>query len=232
VLTSGDQDGLGFYKLDGKLITVPMSGGGTSVVTLGETNFLRSNLLALMNSNAITSLHAPRFPAWGNDLTQAGRGTTLAEQEPIRRYQIVFEVRDATTNVRLHLTILPSIILDNSNVVRLLNLEELMTSACNPVNDHVHLLYTVDHPHLNNYALTIRNNSGTVHSAPPLPHGEFTTGSFFFRGAASGPHNSGFTGGFDVDVTADPGCAYQVILSFDTRHYGVSGTNIDRLYCK
>lgn len=232
IISSGDQDAQGFIKLDGKNITVPMSGGGTSVVSVSTTNFLRSNLLALMNSNAITSLHASRFPAWGGDLTQAGRSTTAAEQEPIRRYQMVFEVRDSVTNVRLHLTTLPSIILDNSNVVALLNLEELMTSLCNPINNDLHILYTVDHPHLNNYSLSISNNSGTVHGAPPLPNGEFTAGSFFFRGNASGPHNGTFTGGVPFSVAADPGCAYKLSLSFDTRHYNVSGTHIERLYCK
>jgi len=95
------------------------------------------------------------------------------------------------------------------------------------------VLYTVDHPHLNSFSLAISNNSGTVHGAPPMPHGSFLPGpNFFFRGGHGGPHNMSNTGGFAQDISGDGPCAYSVGLSWSTRQYLTGGTSTQILYCK
>jgi hypothetical protein len=86
----------------------------------------------------------------------------------------------------------------------------------------------------------IRNNNGTVHPPPvfsgsptiAMPDGDFTPGSFFFRGGASGPHIPGGTGGVAVAISGDPVCAYAVKLSWLTRQFGDSGSDTEILYCK
>jgi hypothetical protein len=232
----------GWIRIDNKPITVDMRDGTTSVVnvngTLGSSNFLRTFDLFVVNSPAITSAHPAKLPG-GLPIVDAGRSLTTAEREPIRRYRLTFEVRDGDDPA--HPTIatdtLDSIVLDNSPVAVALDLEELRTNACNPVSaGAVHILYTIDHPHLLFYSLGISNNNGTVHPPPPLPHGEFAppppTSNFLFRGAAGGPHLPSNNGGFALDVSADPACAYRVALSWQTRHYLSSSTSRDRLYCK
>ena len=117
-----------------------------------------------------------------------------------------------------------------------LNLVELQANACNPLGGaaHAHVQYTLDHPHLRHFDVTIWNNGGTVHPPPAhsgsptvaMPSGDFTAGSFFFRGGASG------TGGVAVNISGDPPCAYSVTLSWLTRHWQASTQSVPILYCK
>jgi hypothetical protein len=223
----------GFVTLAGPSgfsVNAPMSGGGTTLLHVTTANYLRSGLLGYLDSTAVTSVHASRFPAWGNDKLQAGRAPTAAESEPIRRYRIIFEVRDATTNKAIFTDTLDSIVLDNTPSVALLNISELMANACNPIMGltEIHALFTLDHPHLRSYSMTIDNNNGNVHSAPPMPNGAFPPVNYFFRGAASGsagPSNA-------VNISADPVCAYSLNLTWMTRHY-ITGTQSRQvLYCK
>ena len=117
-----------------------------------------------------------------------------------------------------------------------LNLVELQANACNPLGGaaQAHVQYTLDHPHLRHFDVTIWNNSGTVHPPPAhsgsptvaMPSGDFTAGSFFFRGGASG------TGGVAVNISGDPPCAYSVTLSWLTRHWQASTQSASILYCK
>jgi hypothetical protein len=198
----------------------------------------------------VTGAHASRFPAWAGNQTQAGRSLTLAEQEPIRRYKMIFQVRDAVTNNDVWVDTLDSIVLDNSNPVMLVYLEELLTSACNPITglSNIHVRYTADHPHLRHFRLEIRNNNGVVHAAPPappapvpappppsdMPRGDFfPPGDFLFRGGASGPPPPMTNpGGFNVDISADPMCAYEVRLYWQTRRLFTGEHFINVLYCK
>jgi len=244
-LTVGDQDAEGFFQLDGKSVSVPMSGGGSSIQVLSESpgtaNFVRSGFLMHMDSIAVTSAHAPRKPAWASDPLQAGRSLSLAEQEPIRRYRMIFQVRDAVTNADVWVDTLDSIVLDNSSPTALVYLQELLSSACNPITGltEIHVRYTSDHPHLRYFRLEIRNNLGTVHSSPPtapgdLPRGDFfPPGDFLFRGGASGPMPPMTNpGGFAVNISADPMCAYEVRLYWQTRHLYTSEQFVNVLYCK
>jgi len=211
-----------------------MHNGGTSVVTITEGNFLRTDELMVMNSSAITGAHPPKLLG-GLPQTDAGRALTNAEKEPIRRYLLQFEVRDASSLAFVYTDTLSSIILDNSPVIFALDLEELRANACNPVGgaSKIHVLYTVDHPHLRNFSMAISNNGGTVHGAPPMPSGSFLPGpNFFFRGGNGGPHNGTNTGGFAQDISTDPPCAYRVSLAWSTRQYLTSGTDTQILYCK
>ena len=233
VITSADLDPNGWFTLLGHNVTVDMHDGTTSTVAISESNFLRTDELMVMASAVITSAHAPKLPG-GLPKSDAGRALKDFEKEPIRRYRLRFEVQD-TTPTPIFSDTLSSIILDNSPVIFALDLEELRTNACNPLGGAptVHILYTVDHPHLNSFSMAISNNSGTVHSAPPMPSGSFLPGpNFFFRGGNSGPHNGTNTGGFAQDISMDPPCAYSVSLAWSTRQYLTSGTSTQILYCK
>jgi hypothetical protein len=233
VITSADLDPNGWLTLLGHNVTVDMHNGTTAVVAITEGNFLRTDELQVMASSVITAAHAAKLPG-GLPKSDAGRALTNAEKEPIRRYQIRFEVQDAVTLTTIFTDTLSSIILDNSPVIVALDLEELRSNACNPLGGAptVHVLYTVDHPHLNNFSMSISNNSGTVHAAPPMPSGSFAPSNIFFRGGNSGPHNSTNTGGFAQNISGDPPCAYSVSLGWSTRQYLTSGTSTQILYCK
>jgi hypothetical protein len=224
----------GWVQVDGKPVTVDMHDGTTAVVNVTGTNFLRTFDLLVMDTVALTSTHPAKLPGGVPD-PDAGRSLAPAEQEPIRRYQMAFQVRDAGTSGIVFSDGLSAIILDNTPVIEALNLEELIVSSCNPVSGAaVHLLYTVDHPHLLSFNIQISNNGGVVHPAPPLPNGAFA-GNPFFRGGASGPHQAAFNGGVSVGVGGDPPCAYLVRLSWDTRRLvnGIlAGSFVDKLYCK
>lgn len=243
--TDADPDGW-IQLANKKTVTVPMYNpvGSTAVVTVTPGNFLRTFTLATVNTVALTATHPPKLPA-GLTKADAGRSLTTAEQEPIRRYALGFEVRDATTHAAPMWTdALAAIIVDNTPVQAALDLEELHTNACNPLGgvSTIHLLYTVDHPALRSYTCSIGSNSGTFHTptTPAVggnnaatPAGAYTPGMAYpwFRGAAGGPHNGTNTGGLAIDIGADPHCAYAVNLSWVTRRYGDLGQGAQILYC-
>ena len=247
VVTAADADANGWIQLaNKKTVTVPMYNppASTAVVTVVPSNFLRTFTLAVVNTPAITSSHPAKLPA-GLSKADAGRSLTTAEQEPIRRYALGFEVRDATTHGAVMFSdSLGAIIFDNTPVQAALDLEELHSNACNPLGgvSTIHLLYTVDHPALRSFSCSIGSNSGTFHTptTPPVsgqnaatPSGAYTPGMAFpwFRGAAGGAHNGSNTGGLAIDISTDPHCAYAVSLSWVTRRYGDLGQSAQILYC-
>ncbi len=234
VLTSADVGAGGWIRINGKGVTVDMRNGTTSVVNINSLNFLRTDELMVLNSAAVSAAHSVRMPT-GLPKSDAGRSLTTAEQEPIRRYRLRFEVRDATTLATVYTDTLDSIVIDNRNVVWALDLEELRVNACNPLagSASAHILYTLDHPHMRWFNIQISNNNGLVHPAPPLPNGSFLPGpNFFFRGGAGGPHQPANNGGFAVDISADPVCAYTVVMTWETRQYLTSSVSTQILYCK
>jgi hypothetical protein len=247
-ITSADLDPSGWVSpILGRIVSVDMHDGTFANVTVTDATFLRTDELIVLNSSVITSAHAPKLPG-GLPQTQAGRALLDSEKEPIRRYTLQFEVRDATTLVTIFTDTLSSIILNNSSPILALDMEELFLNLCNPLGgaNTAHVLYTADHPHLNSFALTISSNLGLVHPSSPapgpptvngflqLPQGNFPPGGFFFRGGNSGPHNGTFTGGFPVDISADPSCAYRVNLTWNTRHYpqALGDDKPEILYCR
>lgn len=236
IIDASDLKPGGWIRVDGKSVTVDMRDGTTAVVNVAPSIFLRTFDLLTVNTPAITSLHPAKLPG-GLPLLDAGRSLTAAESEPIRRYRLGFEVRDGNTLALVATEGLDSIVFDNSPVSVALDLEELRNNACNPIaGGLVHILYTIDHPHLRFFTITISNNNGITHPPPPLPAASFTPppppSNYLFRGGAGGPHLSGNNGGFPVNVALDPPCAYRVAISWQTRHYLASSHSIDRLYCK
>ena len=175
-VTAANLDGDGFVQVDGLPVTVPMYNppGSTSVVNVSVSNFFRTFDLLELNTAAITALHPAKKPG-GLPKAQAGETLPPAEREPVRRYRVGFEVRDAVTDTPIHTDQLDAIIFDNSAVVATLDLEELRLNGCNPLSGAttIHLLHTVDHPHLKSFSVTI-NNGGTVHGPPVTPSGAFT----------------------------------------------------------
>ncbi len=239
---AADADPNGWVSVDNKPVTVQMYNppGSTAVVNVSTANFLRTFDLAVVNTVALTSVHPPKLSP-GLTKADAGRDLLVAEREPVRRYQLGFEVRDATTHGPVMWSDqLSAIVFDNSPVQVALDLEELHANACNPlhgVND-LHLLYTVDHPMLRSFDMTISSNAGTSHTSASLgtkatPAGAYTSGMAFpwFRGNHSGPHNGTSTGGQIVDISADPTCAYSVNLSWVTRRWTDTGQSTNVLYC-
>lgn len=231
-ITSADAAADGWITVLGKVVTVDMHDGTTASITVSASNFLRTFDLITLDSVAISNAHPVKLPE-AMPPAEAGRALLAAEQEPIRRYRLTFEARDAVTHAGVATDTVESVVLDNRAVVVALNLEELFSAACTPVADAttVHLLYTIDHPHLDFFRIGISNNSGAVHGAPPLPGQEFG-GSVLFRGGHSGPHQPSLTGGVAVDVSADPPCSYAVTLSWRTRRYGDPGHSTQVRYCR
>jgi len=233
----------GWIKLQGRPVTVGMYNppGSTAVVNIDHTNFLRTFDLFVLNSPQITTAHPAKLPG-GLPKADAGRSLTNNEREPVRRYKLTFEVRDAMTLASVPGDHLDSLVLDNSPVIRQLDLEELRANACNPLAGaaNAHILYTVDHPHLRSFNIAIGNNNGQVHPPPAfsgspttaMPSGAFVAGDYFFRGGAGGPHLGGGNGGVPVAIGADPSCAYAVTLSWQTRIWNDPGHSTAILYCK
>lgn len=233
IVQATDRDG--WIKIAGTEVTVPMNDGTMSAQVVSSSNFLRTFELIRMKTNPITSLHASKLGSLGGGVpsNESGRSLLPAELEPIRRYHLRFEVRDSVTKTMVYTDDLESIVLDNSPVIWGLNLEELLKDLCNPVVGltDVHLLYTIDHPHLRWFKIEIANNAGIKHHAPPLPERSFS-GDYHFRGSAGGPSNSSGTGGVAVDVSRDQPCSYNVKLSWQTRHLYDVATSRQVLYCK
>jgi hypothetical protein len=181
--------------------------------------------------NSLTYTPAPHDLLDYLGLAAAGTAVPDAERAPIRRFKLRFQVYDfdqAVDNISNNKT-LDALVIDNSPVKYALHLTELAGDLCNKVTNNIHILYTIDHPHLSYFKVTVENNSGIVHNAPPLPNGSFS-GSFFFRGGESTP------AGFTVNVASDPVCAYVVKLIWKTRHYHDTERGDSRhtqiLYCK
>lgn len=227
-LHSSDLDGDGCITLLGTLVKVDMHDGTMADIAVTEHNFVGAYLLMTMNSTAYTP--APYDVLKYLGLAAAGTAVAVADRAPIRRFKLRFQVYDfdqAVDQLSNNKT-LNALVIDNSPVKYALNLTELAGDLCNKVTNDVHILYTIDHPHLSYFNVTIENNGGMVHNAPPLPNGAFS-GNFFFRGGESG------AAGFPVNVSGDPVCAYAVKLSWATRHYHSnrgSSTHTQILYCK
>lgn len=228
-IQSSDLDGDGCITLLGTIVTVDMHDGTTSDLAVTEHNFVGAYLLMTLNSTAYTP--APYDVNQHLGLAAAGTAVAVADRAPIRRFKLRFQVYDfdqAVDKVSDNKT-LNALVIDNSPVKYALNLIELAGNLCNKIINDVHILYTIDHPHLSYFKVTIENNGGMVHNAPPLPDGSFG-GNLFFRGGESG------VAGFPVNVAADPVCAYVVKLSWQTRHYPHDtrwiGTHTQILYCK
>ena len=246
VITNADLDANGWVNppLQGRVITLDMHDGTTTAKVLNDAMFLRTSDLMVVDSNDITGALLP-VPVIG-----AGDSLTVTQEEPIRRYTLQFEVKDSISAATIFADHLSSIILNNSAPLIKLGMEELFLNLCNPLGglNTAHVLYTVDHPHLNNFALSISSNLGTAHApVNPLPaptiNGNLAmptnnfmlpgpNPNFFFRGGASGPHNGTFTGGFPVDISGDPSCAYRVSVSWQTRQYLDPGHSTEILYCR
>lgn len=234
VYVSPDADG--WIHLDGVSVTAPLAGGGTTSVVLSDDpltgNWVRSGNLLVMNTVPLSGPHPP--PAWVSDRKNAGRSLTDAEKAIIHRFSLVFQVRDVATNTDIFIDVRDSIIFDNTSAIGFLNIEQLMSDACNPITGipSINIRYTVDHPHLSYFHLWIKNNPGIVHNEASMPGGDFTPGSFFFRGGASGPADPATQpGGVSVDISGDPPCAYALKLRYRTRHYFSGEGGDEVLYC-
>ncbi|MDD2462636.1 MAG: hypothetical protein PHI97_01440 [Desulfobulbus sp.] len=228
ILRTSDLDGDGCLTLLGKSVQVDMHDGTTGTIAITEHNFVGAYLLMTMNSHAHTP--APYDVLQHLGLPAAGTAVPVAERAPIRRFKLRFQVFDADEAVdkaRDNRT-LDALVIDNSPVKYALNLTELTGDLCNKITNNVHILYTLDHPHLRSFNVTIENNAGILHPPPPLPQGIFS-GGLFFRGGESGGS------GVAVNVAADPVCAYAVKLSWQTRHYQSNrgqSRHTQILYCK
>ncbi len=87
----------GWIKIDGKAVdNVNMRDGTTATFNINKSNFTRTFDLFELNSPAITSAHPAKLPG-GLPIADAGRSLNTNEREPIRRYRLMFEVRDSVT---------------------------------------------------------------------------------------------------------------------------------------
>jgi hypothetical protein len=230
-------DANGWIALDGTTVTVPLTAGGTTTVTLSDDsltgNWVRSGFLLAMDTLPLSGPSA--LPAWASNRINAGRSLTDAEKAIIRRFSLVFQVRDTVTGTDIATEVRNSIIFDNTSAVGIVNIEQLISNACSPIQglSSINIRYTVDHPHLRYFHMRIKNNStDPVHSEASLPGGDFTAGAFFFRGGASGPADPpNQPGGVPVDISADPACAYALKLRYATRHYLTGEGSDEVLYC-
>ena len=227
-IKSSDLDGDGCITLLGFTVQVDMHDGTTAPQTVTESNFVGNYLLMRMNSHMVTPAPYDVLDYLG--LAAAGDAVATADRAPIRRFKLRFQVFDfdAAVNKTTSNKTLDALVIDNSPVKYTINLTELAADLCNTITNNVHILYTIDHPHLSHFTVTIENNSGVVHDAPPLPNGQFA-GNYFFRGDESG------AAGVPVIVTSDPVCAYAVKLAWKTRHYHSNrgdSRHTQILYCK
>jgi hypothetical protein len=230
-------DPSGWIELGGRIVTVPLTAGGTTNVALSDDpltgNWVRSGFLLEMDTVPLTGPHTP--PGWASDKKNAGRSLTSVEKAIIRRFSLVFQVRDIVTGTDVFTEVRDSIIFDNSNVIGIVNIEQLLSNECSPITgmSSINIRYTVDHPHLRYFHMRIKSNvTDPVHSEASLPGGDFGAGSFFFRGGESGPADPPTqSGGVPVNISGDPACAYALKLRYSTRHYITGEGGDEVLYC-
>lgn len=230
----------GWIALGVTPINVPLTAGGTTNVMPSDDpvmgNWVRSGLLLNMDTVPLTGVPTP--PAWTANRANAGRSLTDAEKVIIRRFSVVFQVRDVVSGIDIATEVRDSIIFDNSTPVGIVNIEQLLSNACSPILglSSINIRYTVDHPHLRYFHMRIKSNAtDPVHSEASLPGGDFTAGSVFFRGGASGPADPpNQTGGVAVNIAGpppDPACAYAFKVRYSTRHYLTGEGGDEVLYC-
>ena len=227
-LGPADVDADGCVQLLGKVVSVQLSDMTTQLIALSTTNFVDYDVLEQINFSYLEKPGTNTGTV--ENFANPGAAVPAAQRAPTRRYKLVFQVYDNDqTPTQVHATkVLNAAVIDSSAVKVGLMLTELESNLCQKITDEVHIKYTIDHPHLDDFKVEISKNSGVQHPAPPLPDGHFA-GNISFRGGQSAP------GGAVVDVSGDPSCAYRCRLSFDTRHYDSSrgaGRHVELLYAK
>ncbi|MFY9823166.1 MAG: hypothetical protein WAM82_17420 [Thermoanaerobaculia bacterium] len=165
----------------------------------------------------------------GSETAGAGLAVPGPKQDRPRKFSFVLEVKTAsssfaqTTPVVLHL--------NNSWAYLRYNLQELEASGCNPIAQvggaiTVHPMYSVGHPYLNSYSISIQRQDGAV-TTPRSD--DFSAHGVFWTAAA------GEFGTFAAIYTDVAPCSYRSWITCSRRltdgYTGASGQEVLRTFC-
>jgi hypothetical protein len=171
---------------------------------------------------------------YGNPSPNPSAGTVapLDTAREIHKYALRYQVEENTGAgwVSVHDQTMEALVMNNANILLWLELDEFLAPSadlCRPITHTVTAKYTVDHPHLDWYQITIERQ-GTPMATPVGPIGH--AGSLTFRGG------NGSAATNVSDATVWKPCSYLVMLSAHRRvTNGYSQPSIEwvyRTFCK
>ena len=134
---------------------------GYAISDLSLFKIIDSDTLLSLNTTALTS--QPNVPD-----APAGVPVSVANQIAIEKVAIRFQIGELMSNGTINIQpsngkTLNSVIMNNNPAYLKLAITELENSnLCTPINGAVHAKYTVYHPHLQSFKMTIRKNSSII----------------------------------------------------------------------
>jgi hypothetical protein len=179
-----------------------------------------------------TSMLVPAIDHPGNDTDGAGSPVPAPEQDRPRKFSFVLEVKTVANSTPQH-GVPVTIHINNSAADLRYDLSELSSVACNPITPSggsitIHPLYTVGHPYLNSYSISVQRQGGTfvtlrTDSYNTSPHTPLWTTAAGESGTFAATYN-------DVQP-----CSYRSWMICDRRlttgYGGVGGQQILRTFC-
>jgi hypothetical protein len=134
---------------------------GYAIGDLPLFKIIETDTLITLNTTALTT--QPNVPP-----TAAGVPIAPANLIAIEKMAIRFEIGELTSGGTIAIQptngkTLNSVIINNNPIAMNLAIAELeATGLCNPISGDVHAKYTVYHPHIQSFSMSLRNNSNTV----------------------------------------------------------------------
>ena len=160
VSDQADFDAQGWFDVT-NAVERTLIANGYGISDLSLFKIIEADTLITLNTTALTT--QPNVPD-----TAAGVPIAPANLIAIEKIAIRFEIGELTSGGTINIQptngkTLNSVIINNNSVFMKLAIAELeATGLCNPISGNVHAKYTVYHPHIQSFSMTLRNNSNTV----------------------------------------------------------------------
>ncbi len=154
-----DFDPQGWFDVN-SAIERTLINNGYAISDLSLFKIIETDTMITLNTTALTT--QPNVPD-----TAAGIPIGPANEITIEKIAIRFEIGELSGGSIIiqpsNGKTLNSVIINNNSIFMKLAIAELeVTGLCNPISGDVHAKYTVYHPYIQSFSMSLRNNSGTV----------------------------------------------------------------------
>jgi hypothetical protein len=203
----------------------PTPDGAGWIAVDQSPNFVR-NTGRMIQVNTATLV--PGIPHGGPETAGAGAPVPGPDQDRPRKFSFVLEVKTASSSAH---SIPVPLHINNSYPYMRYDLQELSSGACNPIPPvagaiTVHPMYTVGHPYLSSYTITLQRQEGTLAT---LRNEGFGTHGVLWTAPA------GESGTFAAVYTDVAPCSYRSWMTSSARltdgYTVVGGPAILRTFC-